>query len=183
MGVRPNSPPQITSVSSSSPRCLRSLIERGGGLIGGAAVGLEVARDVGVGVPAFVIDVDEPHAALDHPPRQQAGPGERGFVRIGAVHRQGRLALALQVHQLGGGGLQPEGHLVGGDAGGDLGVADGLEPPAVQRADQVERVALEPGVDAGRARDVEDRVALVAEADARVDRSAGTRSTSWPRRR
>ena len=44
------------------------------------------------------------------------------------------------------------------------------EPPVVQRADQVERVALELGVDAGRAGDVEDRVALVAEADAGVDR-------------
>ena len=37
-------------------------------------------------------------------------------------------------------------------------------------ADQVERVALERGIDAGGAGDVEDRVALVAEADAGVER-------------
>ncbi len=43
------------------------------------------------------------------------------------------------------------------------------EPTAVQRAEQVERVALKPGIDAGRARDVEDRVALVPQADAGVD--------------
>ena len=37
-----------------------------------------------------------------------------------------------------------------------------------KRAEEIERVALEPGIDARRARDVQDRVALVAQADARV---------------
>ena len=83
--------------------------------------------------------------------------------------RQRRLALALQVHQLGGRGLQPEGHLVEAMRVAISGSPTACEPPAVQRADQVERVALEPGIDAGRARDVQDRVALVPQADAGVD--------------
>ena len=65
--------------------------------------------------------------------------------------------------------MQPEGHLVRGDSGGDLGVGHRLEPPVVQRAEQVERVALKSGIHAGRARDVEDRVPLVPQADAGID--------------
>ena len=50
-----------------------------------------IADDVAVGVPAFVVDVDEPHAALDHPPRQQAGAGKRRLVGIDPVQVQRRL--------------------------------------------------------------------------------------------
>ena len=151
------------------PAPFQVLDQRRGGLIGGAAVRLVVPHDVGVGVPALVIDVHEPDAPLDHPPGQQAGPRERRLGRVGAVEIEGLLALLLEVHQLRGGRLQPEGHLVGGDPGGDLRVARGVEMTTVQRADQVERIALEPGVDALRAGDVQDGIGPVAEADAGID--------------
>ena len=97
-----------------------------------------------VGVPAFVVDVDEAHAALDHPPGQQAGPGERRLGRVAAVQVE-RLLRSRCCRSISSGadGLQAEGHLVGGDARGDLRVADRRQPLAVQRADQVERVALQ----------------------------------------
>ena len=42
--------------------------------------------------------------------------------------------------------MQAEGHLVRGDARGNLRVAVGGEAAAVEVVDQIERVALEPGV-------------------------------------
>ena len=91
----------------------------------------EVAGDVGVGVPALVVDVDEPDAALDQPPGQQAGAGERRLVRLGAVQVE-RLLASRSCRSISSGarGLQPEGHLVGGDARGDLRVADGVRGAA-----------------------------------------------------
>ena len=71
--MRPNSPPQITSVLSSRPRCLRS--------VSSAAVGWSVSprslrvvlAEVAVGVPlAVAINLDEPHAPLHQPAGQQA---------------------------------------------------------------------------------------------------------------
>ena len=123
-----------------------------------------------MGVPAFVVDVDEPHAALDHPPRQQAGPRERRLVRVGAVHLQRVLALAVQVHQLGGRRLQAEGHLVGGDARGDLRIAVPGQAPVIERADQVERVALKLASTPGGLETLRIGIALVAQADAGIDR-------------
>ena len=76
IGVRPNSPPQITRVSSSRPRCLRSMISAAEAWSVFSAVVLVVAADVRMRVPALVVDVHEAHAALDHAAGQQAGAGE-----------------------------------------------------------------------------------------------------------
>ena len=86
MGVRPNSPPQMTSVLSSRPRCFRSLTRAAQGLIGVAAVLLQVLHQVAVLVPGLVEELDEAHAVLDQPPGQQAVVGERRFARLGTVH-------------------------------------------------------------------------------------------------
>ncbi len=128
-----------------------------------------VAVQVAVGVPAFVIDVDEPHAPLDHPPCQQAGPRERRLVGIGSVHFERGAALAAEVHQLGSRGLQPVGHFVRRDPRGDFGIADDVEPAAIERPHEIERVALQIRAHSGRARDIEDRVALIAEPHAAID--------------
>jgi hypothetical protein len=45
---------------------------------------------VAVVVPVGVIELHEPHAALDQPAGQQAVVGERRLARLGAVHLQGR---------------------------------------------------------------------------------------------
>ena len=50
-----------------------------------------------------------------------------GLVGSHAVQLERRLAFAAQVHQLRSGGLQPKGHLVGGDARGDFRIADGSQ--------------------------------------------------------
>ena len=85
----------MTSVSSSSPRAFRSLDQAPAGLIDVAALVGQPAGDVGVRVPVVVIDLDEPHAALDHPPGQERRVGERpGLLRLFAVERVGRRGLA-----------------------------------------------------------------------------------------
>jgi len=54
--------------------------QRSAGLIRFACLVFDPLNDFAVVVPAFVIELDEAHAALDQPARQQA------------VHREGRLS-------------------------------------------------------------------------------------------
>ena len=68
--------------------------QRGGGLIGVAAVLLEVVDEVAVLVPRLVEQFNEPHAALDQPPRQQAIVGEARLAGLRAVHVEDVLRLA-----------------------------------------------------------------------------------------
>ena len=76
VGVRPNSPPQMTSVSFSRPRCFRSAADPAIGLsMARAAVG-ERFLQVAVMVPAAERDLDEAHARFDEPAGQQALPAE-----------------------------------------------------------------------------------------------------------
>ncbi len=179
IGVRPNSPPQTTSVASSRPRAFRSLTRAAQGRSISRQTlsrsGLEVLARAAVVVPVGVVELHEPHAALDQPPGQQAVVGERRLARLGAVQVERRLRLARQVDQLRGAGLHPVGHLVGGDPRGDLRVAGGVEPLGVEVADRVERPPLAAGVDPGRAGEVEDRLAAAAERHALVRASAGSR--------
>ncbi len=93
--MRPNSPPQMTSVSSNSPRDFRSGDQPVAGPVDVAALVGQPAGDVAVRVPIVQIDLHEPHPALDHPPRQQGRVGERarllGLLAVQLVGR-GRLA-------------------------------------------------------------------------------------------
>ena len=75
MGVRPNSPPQTTSVSSSMPRCFRSRISAAIGLIDFAGHFESVAH-AAMMVPIAMIELDEANASLRQPPGQQAIGGE-----------------------------------------------------------------------------------------------------------
>ena len=92
IGVRPNSPPQTTSVVSSRPRVFRSLIKCGTRLIDIAANLIEVAGQGLAGnavvVPVGVVELHEPHAALDQTTGEQAVVGERRLAGLGAVQLQ-----------------------------------------------------------------------------------------------
>ena len=147
------------------PALLEVAHQGGTGAVGLAALRLQTPLDVGVVVPPLVVELHEPYPALDQASRQQAVRGERRHPRLDAIIHQRPGRLLLEVHQLGGARLHAVGHLVGVDAGGDLGIADGAEMGRVQVAHQVERIALEPRVDARRAGHVQDRVALGPEHD------------------
>ena len=96
VGVRPNSPPQRTSVSSSSPRAFRSREQAGDRLVDLPGVLRVVLLQVAVLVPLVAVrDLHEPHAALGEPPGQQALPAEvrgRRVVEAVQLERRGRLA-------------------------------------------------------------------------------------------
>ena len=90
------------------PALLQILDQRGDRLVGHLGVEGQLDVEIRVMVPRGVNDVHEPHAALDHPPRQQAVGGERaelprpaaavgldvGLLAIDAVHVERRLRLA-----------------------------------------------------------------------------------------
>src|SRR5437588_10832836 len=76
VGVRPNSPPQITRVSSSKPRAFKSRSSAANGAIGGGTVIGEFLAEFAVLVPklatgAFgcggMINLHHAHAPLDQP--------------------------------------------------------------------------------------------------------------------
>ena len=102
-------------------------------------------------VPAVAADagaeqLDEPHAALDQPPGDQAFAAEdlRRRVRIvEAVEPLGRRRLAVKAHELGDGRLHAEGQLVVGDRRLEAVVmAHPAEHALVERAQQLELAAL-----------------------------------------
>ena len=124
------------------PACLQVLDQAPAGLIDVAALAGQPAADVEVRVPVVVIDLHEPHAPLDHPPRQERGVGEGPrLLRLFAVERVGRGGLAGDVGQLGDARLHAEGQLVLLDAGVRLGVAHELVIHLVQGPEPVERIA------------------------------------------
>ena len=76
--MRPNSPPQTTSVSSQQAARLQVAQQRGDGPVAVAGVGA-VVDDVVVVVPRLVVavvDLHHAHAALGQPAGDQAGVGE-----------------------------------------------------------------------------------------------------------
>ena len=85
----------MTSVSSSSPRCFRSLISAASGLIDLLGTSWQAVDDVVAGagavdVPAPVEELHVAHAVLDQPAGEQAVVGERRRARLGAVHLEHR---------------------------------------------------------------------------------------------
>ncbi len=113
----------------------------------------DVLLDRAVMVPVAMVELDEPHAALGQPAGQQA-VGARTSRRLPSVPYsvEDVPGLVRQVDQLGHAGLHPEGGLVGGDPGGDLGVVDHLVLERIEPLDGVDDVALPVG--GGAPRDV-----------------------------
>src|SRR5262249_16096131 len=124
VGVRPNSPPQITSVSSSRPRCFRSVKSHaiGWSLAWAGRRGVRVVP-VGVrGMVGAVGDLRHAHAALRHAAGDQAGVGELAA----AVAPPRRLRLGAQVEHVQGLELHAEGDLQRLDARLQLAVGAAL---------------------------------------------------------
>ena len=143
--------------------------ERGARPIGRRAVVLHVARDVGMTVPALVIDRHEPHAPLHQPPGDQAGPREARLLGLAAIEAERLGRFIGEIHQVRCRSLQPMGHLVAGDPGGDLGIAIGHEPPPVERRHHLQRVARQPPIGAVGRLHVENRWTTVTKPRARID--------------
>ena len=78
---------------------------------------LDLARQVPVLVPAAHVELDEAHAALGEPPREQAVRREgAGRLHLRPVERERLLVLVGEVRQLGHGHLHAVRHLVLRDA-------------------------------------------------------------------
>ena len=176
--MRPNSPVQTTSVSSSRPRASRSAQQRGDRLVDfarlahGAFVGVVVVVPV-LGVAAAGDDLHEAHAALDQPARDQAARAEAARdLLVQAVELPRGLGLLRDVDRLGRGGLHAIGQLVGGDARVELarGGRDLRGVAAVQPLRHVERAALALLGHVRLPVDVEDRRAAGLDGRALVDR-------------
>ena len=75
--MRPNSPPQIDQRVVEHAALLQVVDQRGRGLVDFLGLHRDVVLDVAVVVPVAVVELDEPHAALGEPPREQAVGGER----------------------------------------------------------------------------------------------------------
>ena len=111
-GVRPNSPPQMTRVSSSSRARFRSVRSAATGLVGQRRTSSRGWRRCRRGRPiagdraAAGIELDEPHAALDQAAGEQAARAELGrfgssspysALRLGRFRATGRPPRALRL--------------------------------------------------------------------------------------
>ena len=76
--------------------------QRSAGLVGDRCIAADIADHVGVGIPAFVVQVHEADSALDHSPGQQTRSGEGGLGRVAPVHLQGLRGFPAQVHEFWG---------------------------------------------------------------------------------
>ena len=137
------------------------------GLIDVAALVGQAAGDVGVRVPVVVIDLHEPHAALDQPAGQQGRVGERAglFDRV-AIELERRFGLVGEIGQLRHARLHAKRQFVLLDARVRFRIADLLVVQLVERLQAVERLAADVARHAGRVVDVENRIAGRAERNA-----------------
>ena len=119
-------------------------------------------------VPAFMVDGDETHASLHHASGEEAGPRERGFLGLASVERECFGRFALEVHEFGRRALETKRHFIICDARGDFWITLDLEAVLVECAYQIQRLALLDVIDAFRGGDIQDGIALIAEASAGV---------------
>src|SRR5439155_15041640 len=76
------------------PALLEVFNERGTGLVGVLALLLDALGQVAVLIPAPMIELNKPHAALGHAPGEQTVVGESaGLLHVGAVHLEHALRL------------------------------------------------------------------------------------------
>ncbi len=104
LGVRPNSLETMTTVRLSSPVRSRSRIKAANAWSNGRHLAVHAGDDLGVHVPAAVVDGDEPHAGGDQPAgHQQPLAGGVAAVLVADLGRLGgdveRLACLLRADQ------------------------------------------------------------------------------------
>ena len=150
--MRPNSPPQTTSVSSSRPRALRSLSKPGDRLIDGAGVVLVAVLQVAVLVPAVVAAGSWHSSSTKRTPRSTSRRASRHWRPNDFAWRRVVEAVELlaspsvsprEVHQFGHGRLHAEGQFVVGDGRFELVVVRrcGSSARSIELAQQVELAA------------------------------------------
>jgi hypothetical protein len=83
-----------------------------------------VLGQIHVLIPTAMEELNEPHAALGHAPREQTVRRKRtGLLHVGTIQRQRGFALLREIGQLGHRRLHAVGHLILRHARGDLRVA------------------------------------------------------------
>ena len=151
-------------------------------------MGFQVFRGAAVVVPVGVVELHKPRAAFDEPPGQQAVASVGRFSwLLDPVEAEGLGGFAGDVGELRGAGLHAEGHLVAGDAGGDLGVTGVGQPLLIELPHRIDHAALACLLDALGCGEIEDRVASVAKGNAliRTRQAAAApeqRAAAWPPR-
>ena len=156
--------------------------QRGTGLVGGLAKVAVISHHIAVGIPALVKKIHKAHAPLNHAAGEQAGPGERRFIRLTAVEIESSLGFLAQVHQFGSGGLEAEGEFVVGQAGGDFRITGGGEPVAVHVPVEIDEdihivrlVALQRSERCGKLRRDREQRPAIEPAPQALDMAAASR--------
>ena len=129
-------------------------------LVGRLALPGDVARQLDVLVPAAMKDLNEPHAALGQPAREETvcRVGSRLF-RVRSVQFECLLCFLRRVGQLGDRSLHAVGEFVLRDAGRDFGIAEFVELHAVEPGEIVKHAPAGLVSQAVGVREVEHRVA------------------------
>jgi hypothetical protein len=93
---------------------------------------------------------------------------------LGAIHRERGFGFLGEIGEFGDAGLHLVGHLVLGDAGGDLGIAEVVALDFVEVREVVQHVAANLAAEAGGVRQIEHGIAGAAEGDALILRGEKT---------
>ena len=130
---------------------------------------LHAVVETAVVIPGAVVELDHADATFGEAAGHEAVRGERPVADfLDAVVFECLRRLGLEVEELGHARLHLKGHLILGDARGDLGIDGLFGELAVEAADFVDDLALGALADAFGVADVVDRFALGLELDALV---------------
>ena len=139
---------------------LEILDKRRRGLIGVEALRLEIVGKIAMLIPAPMENLHRPHPPLHQPAGQQQAVRERPrLLYVVAIHLQRRGGFAGKIGQLRHARLHPEGHLILGNAGLDLGIVEPVKPQAVELAEPIEHLPAIGSGDSRRIGQIEHRVA------------------------
>ncbi len=150
--------------------------ERGRGLVRGLAGLGYIGGQIVVVVPAAMINLHKPHAALDQSPRQQAVVGKGSFARLSAVPRDDFFRFPFDIHQFRNAGLHPIRHFKSLNARGDFRIRRFIDFQFIQFAHAIEQATAGLVAHARRIGDEQNRFAFRAKLDALM--IAGEESTA-----
>ena len=140
--------------------------QRRGGLVHFFGLEHQVVPDITVMIPVAMVQLNESHAPLRQPPREEAIRRKRSIAGLRTVHLQDVLRFVAHVEQSRNARLHPERHLVLRDAGLNFRIVQRSILERVQCVDRLNRVELHVAAHTTRVRDVEHRIADRVEAHA-----------------
>ena len=159
-GAAELSPPDHQGVLEEPP-LFEILDESMAGLVHIAALQGEVAGQVSVLIPAAVENLGEADPPFRETAREDAVVGERSrLAGVGTVHLEDAFRLVLQIHQVRHAGLHAERHLILGNAGLDLRIADLFVQLPVHFAQAIEHDSPQRRVDPCGIGQIEHRIPL-----------------------